>query len=293
MKTVVVLAGGDSPEKKVSARSGAAAAGALKEAGFKVKMLDPAEPGFAKKLLGIKNIHAVFLALHGGSGENGTIQGFLETLGLPYTGSGVLASGLAMDKVLSKNLFTSAGLSVPPACPPLSFPLVVKPARCGSTIGISVVRRKKDLPAALNAAGRYDDKILMERFIPGTEITIAVLGNKNPLTLPAIQILPADGFYDYEAKYAAGGSKHIIPPELPGKWIRKAEKLVLAAHVLLGCRGLSRSEVIIDKKGNPYLLDVNTIPGFTETSLFPEAAAAAGISFSELTKKLVELAREK
>jgi len=149
------------------------------------------------------------------------------------------------------------------------------------------------LAAALNLARKYDTRILMEKFIPGIEITIGIMGNENPRILPAIQIVPAGGFYDYRAKYLPGGSRHLIPPQLPRKWVDRAGKMVLAAHRLLGCRGFSRSEVIIDKKGNPYLLDINTIPGFTATSLFPEAAAAAGISFKELTRELVRLAREK
>ena len=290
---VVVLAGGDSPEREISLHSGAGVAQALKEAGFAVQVLDPIEPGFPGKLLNIKNIYAVFIALHGGKGENGTIQGFLETLGLPYTGSGILASGLAMDKIISKQLFVSAGLPVPPICLPRDLPLVVKPAHGGSTLGISIVKKKAGLAAALDLARKYDTQILMEKFISGTEITVGILGNDNARILPVIQIVPASGFYDYQAKYAPGGSQHLIPPELPRKWVSRAGEVVFAAHRLLGCRGLSRSEVIIDKKGNPYLLDVNTIPGFTATSLFPEAAAAAGISFGELTRQLVKLAREK
>ncbi|MFH2069148.1 MAG: D-alanine--D-alanine ligase [Candidatus Omnitrophota bacterium] len=293
MKTVVVLAGGDSPERKVSLHSGAGVARALKETGFAVKVLDPIKPDFPEKLLDVKNIYAVFIALHGGQGEDGTIQGFLETLGLPYTGSGILASALAMDKIILKQLLISAGLPVPPACHPPSFPLVVKPAHGGSTLGISIVKRKTDLVSALELARKYDARILIEKFIPGNEITIGILGNENPRILPAVQIVPAGGFYDYQAKYTPGGSRHLIPPELPRKWVSQAGKVVLAAHRLLGCRGFSRSEVIIDQKGKPYLLDVNTIPGFTATSLFPEAAAAAGISFGELTGQLVELAREK
>jgi len=293
MRTVVVLAGGDSPEREVSLHSGAGVARALKETGFAVKILDPAKPGFPEKLRGVKNIYAVFIALHGGKGEDGTIQGFLETLGLPYTGSGIMASALAMDKIIAKQLFLSAGLSVPPGCPPLAFPLVVKPVHGGSTLGISIVKKKAGLAAALNLARKYDSRILLEKFIPGTEITVGILGNENPRILPAIQIVPAGGFYDYQAKYAPGGSRHLIPPELPRKWVKQAGEMVLTAHRFLGCRGFSRSEVIIDRKGKPYLLDLNTIPGFTATSLFPEAAAAAGISFGELTRQLVELAREK
>jgi len=292
MKKVVVLAGGKSSEREISLRSGAAVAKSLRENGFEVVTLDPADKRFASRIVEIPDIYSVFISLHGPGGEDGTIQGFLETLGFPYTGSGVLASSLALDKILAKRLFISAGLPTPPSCPPLSFPMVSKPSRSGSTIGISIVRREEDLEPALKEARRYDSQVLMECYIPGTEVTVSILGNENPRVLPSIEIVPASGFYDYQAKYAPGGSKHIIPPALPEEWVSKAEGVVLEAHQLLGCRGLSRSEVIIDKGGNPYILDVNTIPGFTETSLFPESAKAAGISFNELTLKLIELSRQ-
>ncbi|MFH0797368.1 MAG: D-alanine--D-alanine ligase [Candidatus Omnitrophota bacterium] len=291
MEKVVVLSGGKSSEREISLRSGAAVAKSLKENGFEVVTLDPADKRFAPRILEIADVYSVFIALHGPGGEDGTIQGFLETLGFPYTGSGVLASSLALDKILAKRLFISAGLPTPPFCPPVFFPLVSKPARSGSTIGISIVKKEEDLEAALKEARRYDNQVLMEQYISGTEVTVSILGNENPRVLPSIEIVPASGFYDYQAKYAPGGSKHIIPPRLPEEWVSKTEEVVLKAHKLLGCRGLSRSEVIIDKEGNPYILDVNTIPGFTETSLFPESARAAGISFNELTLKLIELSR--
>ncbi|HNQ35631.1 MAG TPA: D-alanine--D-alanine ligase, partial [bacterium] len=274
---IAVLAGGDSPEREVSLRSGAAVARALESRGFETVTLDPAAPGFAGALLAGGPPRAAFVALHGGSGENGTIQGFLETLGIPYTGSGVLASALAMDKLLSKQIFLASGVPVPPPCGPGELPLVVKPACGGSTLGISIVRTPGQLAAARRLALRYDRRLLMERFIPGVEITVSILGNRRPRILPSIEIVPVGSdFYDYRAKYQSGGSRHIIPPRLPEAFRRRAERAALRAHQVLGCRGLSRSEVIVDREGRPYLLDVNTIPGFTETSLFPDAAAAAG-----------------
>jgi len=201
VRTIVVLAGGNSPEREVSLRSGAAVARGLEKRGVKVKILDPVEPDFIQKLLAIKDIYAVFIALHGCGGEDGTIQGFLETLGIPYTGSGVLASAVALDKFLSKKLFLAAGIPVPAFCPPFTFPLVVKPARGGSTIGVSIVEKMEDLEAAVQSARKYDNRVLMEEFIAGNEITVSILGNDQPRILPTIQILSPGGFYDYQAKY--------------------------------------------------------------------------------------------
>ncbi len=292
-KLVVVLAGGRSPERAVSERSGQAVRKALEETGFTPLLLDPARPGFTRRLNETEGIYAVFLALHGPGGEDGIIQGFLETIGLPYTGSGVSASSLAINKALSKKLFISEGIPVPPFVDPDSLPLVVKPVSGGSTLGITVVREKRDLEAAVSESRRYDHRVFMEKFIPGTEITVSILGNDNPRVLPSIEIVPAGGFYDYQAKYLPGGSRHIIPPRLPEKVVKRAEQVVLRAHNLLGCRGFSRGEVIVSRDGQPWLLELNTIPGLTETSLFPDAALAAGISFNELVVTLLALAREK
>ena len=303
MKRIVVLKGGDSPEREISLRSGVAVEEALKEKGFRVSGLDP-KRDFLKPLLKEKP-YCVFIALHGGAGEDGTIQAFLETLKIPYTGSPPLASALAINKLFAKKIFLYHKLPTPEFCPleindpalPFSFPAVVKPANLGSTLGVSVVKRKKDLAGAIKMARGFSSPIFIEKYIEGNEVTISILGNRDPVILPTIQIIAKKGFYNYRAKYTPGESFHLIPPKIPERFVRKAETIALKAHQLLGCRGFSRTEIIIDKKGNPWLLDVNTIPGLTKISLFPDAAKAAGINFPELCAKLIELgveeAREK
>jgi len=177
--------------------------------------------------------------------------------------------------------------------PPFPTPFVVKPASLGSTIGIAVVHNRDDFEPALREAFRYDREVFIEQFIKGPEVTAAVLGNEDPVVLPVIQIKAPDGFYDYRAKYVPGGSEHVIPPHLPRAVIRHIERIARAAHTALGCRGLSRMEMIVDWRGIPQVLDINTIPGFTATSLFPDAARAAGIPFVELCEQLVNLALER
>jgi D-alanine-D-alanine ligase len=239
-------------------------------------------------------INFAFLSLHGSFGEDGTVQGLLEVMNIPYSGCGVLASALAMDKIYSKRIFDSFKLSTPswkavrkgeklPALP--SFPVVVKPATQGSAIGVSIVKKRADLIPALTAAFKHDPNVLVEQFIPGTELTVGIVGNE---VLPVIEIVPEHDFYDFESKYKPGMSRHIIPPRLPKNVIRAVEKLAFAAFNALGCRAVSRIDIIVDKKGKPWLLEANTIPGMTETSLLPDAARAAGYSFSDLVLKIVE-----
>lgn len=170
--------------------------------------------------------------------------------------------------------------------------MVVKPVNLGSTLGISIVQREKDLVRAIKKARGFGSPVFIEKYIKGEEVTVSILGNREPVVLPTIQIKAKSGFYDYQAKYSPGASTHIIPPNLPEKFVKRAETIVLKAHQVLGCKGLSRTEIIIDQKGNPYLLDINTIPGLTETSLFPDSARAAGISFPSLCAKLIELGVE-
>ncbi len=249
---------------------------------------------------------AVFIALHGGAGENGTVQGLLEILGLPYTGSGVLASALAMDKAFSKRLFEQAGIPTPrwqlfreadrEAAPErllstLGLPCVIKPTCEGSTIGISIVRDASELPAALELAFRYGPEVLAEAFIAGVEITGPVLGNDDAEVLPLIEIVPAGGFYDYERKYTPGATEEVIPARISEAQAERARELTLRAHHALGCRGLSRVDLIVAPE-EVYVLEVNSIPGMTETSLVPRAAEAAGISFPELVDRLVQLSLE-
>ena len=301
---IVVLKGGDSPEREISLMSGKAVEKALKKRGYDIISLDPSTKNFFKRLLSLRPTF-VFIALHGGKGEDGSIQGFLDVLGIPYTGSGPLASALAMNKAFSKKLFISASLPTPEFIlldkrrlnfipnEGGSYPIVVKPVSSGSTIGISIVKKKKELDNALKLAFSYDEEIILEEYIKGSEVTVSILGNERPQILPTIQILPKEGFYDYKAKYSPGACRHIIPPELPKIWVKRAEETALSAHKLLGCQGFSRTELIINSQGKPYLLDVNTIPGLTEISLFPESAKAFGISFEDLCVKLIELGKER
>lgn len=291
MNKIIVLAGGTSPEREVSLSSGAAVAAALGESGFETEMMDPAEPGFARALGSARDVHAVFIALHGAGGEDGRIQGFLETLGLHYTGSGVLAGALSFNKVMAKKVFSLAGLPTPPFCRRGDFPLVVKPVSGGSSLGVSVAGNPAELERAVEQARAYGAGFMLERFIEGTEVAVGILGDEDPVALPAIEIIPEGGFYDYRAKYSAGGSRHVIPPRLPGPAVAAACRIVLEAHRELGCRSFSRGDVIVDAAGRPWLIEINTIPGFTPTSLFPEAARAAGIPMPELVSGIVRMAR--
>ena len=294
---IAVLLGGDSPEREVSQRSGKGIGRALAGRGHTVTLLDPAARGFARKLAALRP-DCVFIALHGGGGEGGVVQGYLETLGIPYTGSDPESSAICLNKLATKKLLRFHGLPTPdflevddraPRRSPFGFPVVVKPARLGSTIGISIVRKAAGLAAAVRKARRLDRSVFLERFIRGTEITIGLLGNERPRVLPAIEIGTPTGFYDYHAKYAPGGSVHTIPARLPAPTLRRAGTIAADAFRILGCSGLARMEIIVDRRGTPWVLDVNTIPGFTATSLYPEAAAAAGIPFGELCERLVRL----
>lgn len=246
----------------------------------------------------------VLIALHGRGGEDGTVQGLLELLGLPYTGSGVLASALAMDKAMTKRLLRAADIPVPdditirrharPDADALharivatfGYPVIVKPNAEGSTLGCTIVRAPEQLDAALDAAFQYDATILVEQFIAGVEITAGLLGNEEPEVLPLIEIVAQGGFYDYEAKYKPGGSQHIIPARVSETAARLARDYAVRCHALLGCRGMSRVDMIVDGD-RPWVLEVNTIPGMTPTSLLPEAARAAGIDFPTLLDRLI------
>ncbi len=262
-------------------------------------------PGHAIEQNGKPDV--VFIALHGGAGENGTVQGLLDLLDIPYTGSGVLASALGLNKIISKRLFEQAGISTPKWVPlraseragaaarvreALGLPCVIKPAQEGSSIGVTIVRAAEELEPALDLAFQYGPEVLAEEFIAGTEITGPVLGNEDPQVLPLVEIVPASGFYDYHAKYTPGATEEIVPARLSEKTAQRARELTLAAHRLLGCRGMSRVDMIVGAD-DVYVLELQTIPGLTETSLLPRSAAAAGISFEQLVDRLIELALEK
>lgn len=295
IKKIGVIYGGKSSEREVSLKTGAAIASALKKEKFSTVLIDSGKKDFIKKLLSLK-IDFAFIALHGPFGEDGTMQGLLEIFGIPYSGSGVLASALAMNKIYSKKIFESENILTPKWCivtldfrlRTLDFglPVVVKPSKQGSAIGITIVRKKSQLKKAIKNALKYDDEAIIEEYIEGKEITVPILGTQ-PLT--PIEIIPKNEFYDFYSKYAADGSRHLIPPRLSQKIIDKAKQLGLLAHKSLGCRTMSRVDMIVDKKSDIYVLEVNTIPGMTATSLFPESAKYDGYTFGKLLEKIIEL----
>jgi len=291
---VAVIFGGKTAERDVSLKSGALVLGALRARGVDAHAFDPAEKGLEALIAG--RYERAFIALHGRFGEDGTLQGALEWLGIPYTGSGVLASALAMDKLRTKLLWHAEGLPTPPyevlgkesnleaVAKRLRTPLFVKPASEGSSVGMTKVRAAAGLDEAYALAVNYDPVVIAEKFIDGPELTAAILGDD---VLPVIRIETPREFYDYEAKYAAGGSTHILPAALKPAQADRAMKLSLEAHRVLGCRGVSRADLRFN--GDEfYMLEVNTQPGMTGTSLVPELAAHSGRSFGELVKWIVE-----
>ncbi len=304
---VVVLAGGTSDEREISLASGAGATEALLEAGFPVTQLDPANKEDLLTL--VKGpFDVAFLCMHGKCGEDGTLQGMLEVLGLPYTGPGVWSSATAMDKAKSKVVYARANIPTPESATLFrghnalelatgfaeehGFPLVVKPGTEGSALGVVIVEEPEGLQGALDEAFALDDEVLVERFVAGTEITVAVLGNDQPEALPVIQIVPHSAFYDFEAKYAPGGSDHLCPAPLEDDITQRSQDLAIAVHKCLECRGMSRTDMIVEDSGDIWVLETNTIPGMTPTSLLPDAAAAAGMSFAQLCTRIIEYALE-
>jgi D-alanine-D-alanine ligase len=289
---ISVLMGGTSAERKVSLKSGAAVSGAFKKLGHDVVDIDAAGDLCAELKRGRPDV--AFLALHGGVGEDGSVQGMLEVMGIPYTGSGVLASAMAMDKLVSKVMFAHHGLKVPAyevirkagETPALPLPVVVKPAGEGSSVGVSIVWEMENLSGALDAALSYGGPVLVEEYIKGREVQIGVLGEK---VLGGVEVRPGADFYSYEAKYTPGMTEYILPPELDEGLYARAKEAGLMAHMALGCRGATRVDLLIDEEETIYVLEVNTIPGMTETSLLPKIAAQEGLSFPAL---LEEMARE-
>ncbi len=297
---IVILCGGDSPEREVSLVSGKSVAKALSKK-HRILVLDPAKKVFLKKLVDFKP-DCVFIALHGGKGEDGTIQGFLESLGIPYTGSGVCASAICMNKIIMKKILLFHNIPTPDfvivengenLSVPFGFPCVVKPAGLGSTLGISIVDNGLELKKSIRRAFTLDKEVFLERFIKGKEITIGIIGNDQLQVLPAIEIRTKRKLYDYAAKYKKGGSVHIIPPEIDVALIEKANHYALQTYRVLGCSGCARMEIMIQENGEMFVLDVNTIPGLTPLSLLPDAAAHAGISFESLCERLVALGLER
>ena len=295
---VAVLGGGFSKERDVSLISGAAAARALEAKGFDVTVIDPPRDmaAFVAAVTAAKP-DVVFNALHGRFGEDGCIQGILDMMRIPYTHSGRLASAVAMDKPMAKRMFAAAGIPVAEERivtraeaeqgDVMERPYVLKPINEGSSVGVKIVRHGDNRPPLDDLGLEMNDFIMAERFIPGREVTVAVLGDK---PLAVTEITTARGFYDYEAKYAAGGSAHVLPAQLSPALTQRAMDLSLAAHRILGCRGVSRADLRLDGE-NFFMLEVNTQPGLTPTSLVPEQAAHVGMPFNDLILWMVEHAQ--
>lgn len=301
---VAVLLGGTSAERDVSLNSGAAVLAGLREGGVDAQAIDPRDVDVTQ--LKVMGFDKVFIALHGRGGEDGTLQGLLDLIGLPYTGSGVMASAISMDKLRSKLLWQGAGLPVAPwvaltrdafeaglsddvnqRIADLGLPVIIKPSREGSSVGMSRVTQKSDLQAALALAFQHDDDVLIEKWLSGPEFTVALLGEE---ILPAIRIQPAGIFYDYEAKYLSDETKYFCPCGLESDQLKQVEALVLKAWQALGCHGWGRIDVMQDSDGGFYLLEANTSPGMTSHSLVPMAARQAGLSFSQLVVRILSLA---
>jgi D-alanine-D-alanine ligase len=304
---LALIAGGKSSEREVSLKSGAQVYEALDKSKYDIRRYDPRDD-LARLVQDAPELQVALIIMHGRGGEDGAMQGFLDLLEIPYQGSGVLASALAMDKELSKALYQMAGLRVPTALAfsrektptpeeiseALGLPVVIKPATEGSSIGISLARTLAELKKGLAAAFHYDSQLLVEEFIQGVEVTGAVLGNRELQALPLVEIIPAANytFFDYEAKYQPGASKEICPARLSPELTAQAQRCALQAHDVLGCRGYSRTDMIV-RDEEIYVLETNTIPGMTATSLFPQAAKAAGLEFPALLDELIRLALEK
>ena len=328
---VAVLMGGTTSEREISLRTGRGMAQALRRLGHEVVAVDaangrllpagdeeraaapesaivPAGPAALVTASAIRDAEVVLIALHGGAGENGTLQALLDLAGKPYTGSGVMSSALAMNKAMSKRVFEQAGVPTPrwllveaegqvtasvhageppPAVTALGLLLVVKPNEEGSTVGLTIVREWADLSMALKEAARFGHEILLEEFIDGRELTVAVVGDQ---ALPIVEIRPQSGFYDYESKYTAGRSEYFCPAELPAAVTEQVLALGLKAASVLDCRGVSRVDFRLDARDVPWCLEVNTIPGMTPTSLVPMAAKAAGMSYDQLVQRMLDLA---
>jgi D-alanine-D-alanine ligase len=304
----MVLMGGMSAEREISLKTGAAVGAGLREAGHHVTTYDlSARPGRGVREFvtsrGLEASDVVFIALHGGEGEDGRIQALLDLMGKPYTGSGVLASALCMDKALSKILFERHGI-LTPAWFEMSgteagsgglrevgkkvasiggYPVVVKPVDQGSTIGISIAGGASGLEPAIALARRYSERLIFERYIPGRELSVAIVGEE---VFPVIEIVPEDGFYDYERKYTKGKSSYHCPAGIDDALSKRISGEAFAAYKVLGCEGFARVDLRLGEDGSPYFLEINTIPGMTETSLVPMAAAERGYSFSELVDSI-------
>lgn len=299
--SVALLAGGKSGEREISLASGKAVYDALVEAGFNVTQIDPASKDDLVKLIQ-GDYDVAFLALHGKLGEDGTIQGMLEILELPYTGPNVWSSATAIDKAKTKTIYERVGVPTPKSVllesPDEMTPeevvrdfgttCVIKAATEGSALGVYLCDGLDQIQDALKNVFEIDNKVLVETLVNGVEYTVGVLGTQDPQALPVIQIIPINEFYDFESKYAEGGSKHVCPAPLSDELTKKAQEIALLAHRGLECDGVSRTDLLLDDEGNFWALETNTIPGMTATSLLPDAANSIGMSFTDLCIYLIE-----
>jgi D-alanine-D-alanine ligase len=330
MTRIVVLTGGSTPEREVAFAGAAQVVGALRGAGADVAVVDtvsgllsptdehrllvtsvgrtpPSDDELAMlreselgpaivEIPALRDADLAFLVIHGKQGEGGELQALLDLAGIPYTGSDLLGSALAMDKDVAKRLFRSVGIPTPDwlvwpanqkAVDGLGLPLIVKPSREGSTVGLSVVKSRDALEAAVGLANRYDDQVILERFLPGREFTVGVLGDR---ALAVGEIIPSHEIFDYECKYTPGMCREVFPANLESQTTSRIQELALAAHRALKLRDFSRVDFRLDKDGTPYCLEVNTLPGMTRTSLFPQSAGAVGIDFAKACEEIVSLA---
>lgn len=304
-----VLMGGQSSERGISLKTGAAVHQSLIRRGYDAVAIDVTNR--LPQELAMQKVALAFLALHGPGGEDGVIQGFLETLRIPYTGSGVQASAVGMHKVVTKTLLAAHGIPVPPGTTirrddnpsltkilketRLKLPVVVKPASQGSTIGVTIVRRSHQWKAALALAHRYDPEAMVEGYIAGHEATVSILGKADveEKILPAVEIVAPGGFYDFSAKYQKGKTQYLCPAPLPAKVLRHISELASQTYKVLGCEGAARVDFRITPRGRPYVLEINTVPGMTETSLLPMAAAQAGIDYDSLVEWILQSALDR
>jgi len=303
---IALLSGGISSEREVSLNSGQQVYDALDKERYDIVRYDP-QTDLPDLVADADGIDAALVILHGPFGEDGTIQGLLDLLDIPYQGAGVLGSAVAMNKLVAKRLYEQADLKVPPYClvrrgplpelggcvQHLGLPIVVKPVVGGSSIGMSIAHSEKELRDAVEVAFKFDQQVLLEKYMEGIEVTGGVLGNDDPEALPLIEIVPGEGhaFFNYQAKYTAGATEEICPARINDMLTEKAQACAIRAHEALFCRGYSRTDMII-QQDEIYVLETNTIPGMTATSLFPQAAAKAGMDFTRLLDRLIALSLE-
>jgi len=331
---VIVLMGGKSPEHEVSLVSGREVVKSLDQDKYEILPVVISKDGKRwmlkdvsrflksadKEVSGAKDLtptkeeinpkavpqkaDVVFIAMHGSFGEDGTIQGLLELAGISYTGAGILASALGMDKIMFRKIMKAEAITTPKyivlkdkdekenILKDLKLPVVVKPSSQGSSVGVSIVEERENLKKALQVAFAFGHEVIVDEYLSGTEVTCGVLGNVNPKALPIVEIVPKNKFFDYEAKYTADKSEEIIPARISAQLSREVQKIAVKVYKAIECQGFGRVDMIIHK-GKPYVLEINTIPGLTPVSLFPKEAQAAGIKYSDLIERLITLALEK